>query len=183
MAPPHKRLSRPAIAAGVGLLSLMWWKEPVVGTAWAVELVHVQLGALTALVDRKDWSFEVKGDDRLVLSPASSESEDLEPVELVRVKNAGASSCEALVRAELPQTLYNDFNTEPALLSGVPAVRAEARTRCRNLTPKGIAICAALGQDVYLVVSRIETCQRGPGSAVADGSPIDKILRVLRVAR
>lgn len=171
-----------ATTLGGLLLALIAGQTPASGPAGAAELVHIELGALSALVDRKDWGFEVTGDDRIRLTPMEPGNDDLEPVELVRVKAAAPGACPDLIGAELTEELYRKAETKPATLSGLPATRAEAHTRCRNATPKGVAVCAVAGIDAYLVVSRIETCRRGPGSAFAGESPLDKLLRVLQLA-
>jgi hypothetical protein len=120
----------------------------------------VRLGAALVRFDSTRWATtETAG--AVYFNPQGDVARELDAVELRRIPDHGALTCEAQATRMFGLGHYDlgSIVRAPLSLGGVSGEGFTAHTRCRNATPRGEVACARVGNALYLLVAVNNGCE------------------------
>lgn len=159
------------------------------GTAFAIAIFAVgtkaqqtahTFGAMTLILDDRDWSFVPEGQSSWRLEPVEDKRRNLRTIRISVQNLEGGATCKGLAEAALAASAYTAPKSFEIVVSEIQAVRAEAHTRCRNATPLGVVVCIPHAGLAHVFANTIVGC-RSAGNPFSKGS-IDRVLASVRPA-
>ena len=151
----------------------------VLGSVAMADPKRESLGALDIAVDTTRWRVERPAPHVLTIVPIDALAKRQRHITIMQAISPDLADCERLARVQLPASLYNEAKAWPIDVGGSKAVALHASTRCRNATPRGVAICVPHQGKAYVVVDRIEGC-RAAGNPFSSTDLFDELIRSIR---
>lgn len=151
------------------LRSALRWALPLAllaglpGAPPVAQTARERLGEMELSIDATSWRIERPAQHGLKLVPIGEMAKAAGTVVVTQASSRNLADCEAHARAQLSGFHYDSPTSAQIEVGGLPAVAMYAPTRCRNATPKGIAVCIPYRGMGYVLVNRIEGCRTGDG--------------------
>jgi hypothetical protein len=152
------------------------------GAAAVAQPVREQFGEMELSIDTGNWRIERPAQHIVNIVPIGAMANKAHPVVMTQATSNDLSSCEDIARAQLPGSLYADPKRREVEVGGMGAVAVYARTRCRNATPTGIAVCIPHRGIGYVLVNRIDGCRTAAGNPFSGIDWFEDLLKGIRFA-
>lgn len=119
-----------------------------------------ELGDVRVTYDDARWR-TVERHGRIEFAPQGENAHRMDGAVLRVSDGDGDNACSdlALRAFEVGHYDTNGLAPTPVVVGGIPGQRFEAHTRCRNATPRGVAICVKHGAYAYLLQSLNSGCR------------------------
>lgn len=152
------------------------------GATALAQPVRERFGDLDLSLDAESWRIERPAHHILNVVPIGKMADTGRPVVITRSASSDLEDCEALARAQLPGRLYDEPKSREVEVGGLKAVAVHARTRCRNATPSGVAICIQHRGTGYVLTNRIAGCRSVSGNPFSGNAWFEELTRGVRFA-
>ena len=152
----------------------------LLGSTAVAPPVQERLGELELSLDAKSWRIERPAQHILNIVPIGKMAKTGRPVVVTKTESNNLRDCEALARAQLPGSLYEEPKGLEVEVGGLRAFAVHAHTRCRNATPTGMAICIPHGGIGYVLTNRIAGCRAGGGNPFSGDDWFEDLIRGIR---
>jgi hypothetical protein len=153
------------------------------GTLAAAQTHSVRIGDMELDYDASRWRPEPGGADEVAMHPIGAAGVKLDPVHLERFPRSQREDCETLAPAQLPASLYEEPMADVTTVAGLPSLRMEAHTRCRNAMPTGVVICTAHHGSVYVLTANRPSCDSGGRNLFSGIDPLQELVGGITFAR